>query len=1112
MKIKKTNPHFSSEQLDAIQSWGSDLKVVAGAGSGKTTLLVRRFLHGVRSGGIGPNEILAITFTEKAAHQMKERLVRECGDDVELRRRLEEAEISTIHSFCSKLLKEYPIESGVDPFFSVLAEGESDILADKVLDRLFEREAANERWISILSDYGDRGVRSVLKRLYAMERSSAGETDPLRVPDFSGERANLEDEIARSASALFSEIPDSAEGGALKIKTAAGRLVSTLGSSGELWPKIHGLLAEARQFERRGKLKERAGELRDRIEEWARMALAEAGAPVKTELIRVFRMFRAEFDAEKRKACVYDFEDLLQLAFRLLSGQGAPQKAVRERLRQKFSAILLDEFQDTTPLEMKIIELLKRPGNLFIVGDAQQSIYHFRLPEPASSSQPIHSEARQIVLSENYRSRADILVFVNRFFAGFPGEFLTLNARRDFTPKKEPCIECLCVGIDGKGVKDLAASRIVEARSLARRIRELVDSGAKIEPGPGFERTIRYGDIAILLRNGTYSAFYESELERAGIPFFLEKGRGFFDRPEVLDILCFLRILEDPRDDIALAAVLRSPFFNLSDDALFLMAHRAKAEDSALPLWSGVADDQTGARLAPADQETRRVFLETYRALQSKRSHFGVAEMIRKAVNATGYLVRIAAGPEGRQKWANVVKLMDLAAVSSGSRTGLETRDFLRIVEKLRERETSEAQAKTARDRTEAVTISTIHSAKGLEFPCVILANLGGKESAAQRDFLIASSKEGLGLKVFSPLTHEAYPDEAHHRLSEACEASEEAEEIRLYYVAMTRAQERLIFSGGLPIENGSRKKSSSWFARILDAAGIDPTAANGRDLAFGEIPVRVLQSSDQPIPKREELRCLGAYLSICEGQPTLDLKDVPSEESALERLRQRLDLPVKPYDWTQDLTVTDLMPDARPVFSDEEEDADDEEDNEMPRNEFGTIFHRVMELCLPKGLIRPGERFVRNLVEGLSGSQQKELLESASLFWKGELGREIRQSRHRYSELPFIYKTNRGMLKGQIDLVFKNSAGKWIILDYKTNRIVPEQKAETAAHYEAQLQMYALIFFKLYGEYPEKGILYFSSIAQTAEFCFQAKDFEAFEEVLEKRFEEISAQLIKRS
>ncbi len=1067
-----------------------DLRILAGAGSGKTTVLVRRFLHAVTEKKVSPENILAITFTDKAAHEMKKRLVLEfeaLGLE-SARRKLENAAIGTIHSFCARLLKENPIESGVDPAFQILSEGESDILISKIIDRLLEEETEKEGWQKLLSDIGEDSARRCLKDLYDKSQALGGEEILLRSADFKADKIEAKARMMKCAQGI-------PEANGVKLKTA-------LTSPAQGWDLVNAVHEAAAGLEKKGPQKEAAKEVLALCQRWTAAMIQELAVPAKVELVRVFSRFKDAYDREKRQRASYDFEDLLFLAHKLLSSERPEQSRIRRRYQKKFTYIFVDEYQDTSPLQAKIIELLKCPGNLFVVGDVQQSIYGFRYADPeVFASLGPKSDARSIVLADNFRSRPEVLDFVNAFFDSvFPkAHFYPLKAMRVFTSKKDgPAIEFLCVPRTKEEAENLDASRVVEARSLAARIRGMVDSQFLIEPEKGRVRPIEYRDIAILLRTTSSLQLYEKELSDFSIPCFTVRGKGFYAKTEVKDLLNFLRILGNPNEDIALAGVLRSPLVGVSDDALFFLARAAKAREESRPLVLAFEDPVAIPGLLPEDLEKILCFKERLTRFTKNRDRLKVSELLHLVLTETDYEAKLLTLPEGRQKAANALKFVDLAAsVEKQNSLGLE--DFVHYVEKLSEREGTEAEARVEVEATDTVTLTTIHTAKGLEFPCVIVANLGSQESRWRGAFCLASLEEGLGVCLKNPKTRQWHEDAAYRDIKEKLIARQKAEEERLLYVAMTRAKEHLILSGSLALDTktGLYKKDSSWSNRLAEFLGfLSPKDLKDHTIARG---LRVLVTKIE-----KESRRTGKQRLLVEELETQEAQD----SALVANLKKRLEPVRKDYEWAEDLSVTELLLASQKDAPFKEEISEDEAalsldlEEGTPRNEFGTIFHRVMELTLlaRKRKQRPPD--LASILSPLTETEKKEIQESVAAFWKSSWGHAVASARRLYMELPFIYKTRRGLLKGQMDLVFQMANGEWVILDYKTNRLKSAQKEALAADYALQLALYALVFKKLYGEVPQKGVLYFSAIHEAHETRYRGQDFEDFEKELDLCFQ----------
>lgn len=1001
---------YSSEQQEAVTRFDRDVCVFAGAGSGKTTLLVERFLYAVTERGVDPERILAITFTEKAANEMKRRLAREgiSRNLPEFRGKLENAVISTIHSFCARILRENPIESGLDPFFQILGEGEAELLMGQTMERLFEEEADNPLWISILRDFGEENTKAALRDFYEKSVAFAGADDFLR------------------------------------------------------W---------------RGE------------------------DPVKEEMGKIFCRFKDRYEGEKRGRASYDFEDLLFMAYRLLSGESPDKRKVRSRYRGFFSAILVDEYQDTSPLQAKIIELLKRDANLFVVGDVQQSIYGFRCADPevfkALSEKADRRGVKKIVLRENFRSRPEIISFVNGCFGRlFESAFFEpLQAKRRFLMEKPSCLELLCVVKDGERLRTLDEARVEEARLLAERIGEMVHSGMQVEEKQGVFRPVRYRDMAVLFQKTTALRFYEKELAERGIPYFVTKGSGFYEKQEVKDIVNFMTLLEKPDLDIPLAGVLRSPLVGITDDSLFWLARKVKAQTPAVPLSRALRRLNEIPELGEEDRLKLERFSEWLEGIRRRKDYYKVSEIIDWALDETCYEAKALAAPQGKQKAANVRKLLDRARSLEGKGfMGVEA--FVKLLASFSEREVTEAEARVESEGTDAVLLSTVHAAKGLEFPVVFIADMGGKMERGRKEGFLVSRDHGFGMKRRDPVTRKWVKDETFSEIEEAQNRKESAEAKRLLYVAMTRAKEHLVLSGCWDRQRG--KGPSSWMGIVAESLGLDEEKMGQGELLFEGVKIRVLrggnghrESKGKKLLKEDVFR---EALKRLETEP---------DENALSDFRRRITVPQKDYAEALSVTVTDLLLEkwekegaGREVLEEKDLAAGARVEEEgVPRNEYGVLFHKAME----EG-VRGRKRRRTVLPESafyLNPSEREEMEKSVGAFWKGPWGKCVGRAKERYPELPFIYKTPYGIVKGQMDLVFQDQNGEWVVLDYKTNRLLPSEKETLGRAYEFQLLLYALVFRKLYGAAPKRGVLYFSVLNEAWECVWTEADFKQAEEAL---------------
>ncbi len=1070
---------LSREQAAAVRTFGTDLGVSAGAGSGKTTVLVERYLEAVRAHGSKPENILAVTFTDKAANVLKERLRRRCDEEglEDLRRSLDGAWIGTIHSFCARFLKENPLECGVDPLFSLMGAGEQEMLMEKALDALFEEESENEAFVKLLADAGEDPVRSGLKSFYEKQRAYAGEKDLLRSVAPEPELAKAESDLLSAVQREMRSRETDLSGPEAKL-AAACRAASEAFSGAAGWGRRARVLAALKTLDLRSpRTKERVRAIRGLSEVWAALEVQRLAVPMKNEWKRLLGRFAERYEREKRVLGTHDYEDLLVLTHRALSGASPSQKALRVRTRRQFDLIFVDEYQDTSLLQAKIFEWIKRKDNLFVVGDVRQSIYRFRHAHPEVFLEAL-KRSKPVSLAENRRTRPEILGFANRVFGDLFGPgYEALIAKREFKLKKDHCLELIAVP---RGTGTLDAHRVIEARTIASRIRAMVDAGFQVEEG-GKARPARWKDFAVLLRRTTVSRLYEKELENSGIPYYANKGRGFYEKIEVSDLVNLLRVLENPSENIAMASVLRSPLAQLSDDALYWLSEKRSSSKTESDLCEILKRHRDVPEISEKDRSSIEVFLPLFQNWSALKDRLSLSELLHRIVDETAYEAKALTRPDGAQARANIWKLIEMAsALEDKSVRGIS--DFILYLKSVSESSETEAEARIVGEEEDVVRILTVHAAKGLEFPILILADLGGEEGKGAKSIFNCSTAHGLGARLRDPESLDLCEDATYEAVQSEEKQKEAEESDRLLYVAMTRAQEHLILSGVAAKETKSGESGSrlSELERALEGT------------AFYRVPA---------ISLRPAAVTLEAPLveSLSEG-----------EDVALARgIEAQLEPISKPYESLEDLSVTRLMRSietTRPFFEEPEEDPETVESGEgelsTPRNEYGTVFHLLMELGArrsPRGPL-PAEQ-VETLTASLTSEEKKEISASMESFWKSPTGILVQKSPRCYPELPFIYKTRHGLLKGQLDLVFRSPRG-WVILDYKTNRLQSGEVREQAVReYEPQLGLYALAFWKLYGQIPERTLLYFTSGSATAEVVWKKQDLEQLAARLDEQY-----------
>ncbi|MGH2863590.1 MAG: UvrD-helicase domain-containing protein, partial [Solirubrobacteraceae bacterium] len=775
---------FTDEQMRAIERRRGELLLDAGAGSGKTSVLVERFVRAVQEDGIGVGQILTITFTEKAAAELRERIrkrLREAGEDVAARA-TDGAWISTIHAFCARLLRAHALAAGLDPEFSVLDERETAPLRSAAFDSALGVAAHTPEGSELISAFGPATLRGTIVSTYA-ELRARGAAEP-SLPPAPAPPNPLD---LRSACLLVEDLALVVAQELGSIRDPGRRVTDAIDmlerapailESGRPWP---GGLQRMKLGNGANALKTQACEdYREALAELQEMAAESAVVAARDAFQRLLREYGAHYAELKRRRSGLDFGDLELLARELLRTQ-----EIGNRYRERFTRVMVDEMQDTNSVQLELIDLVTQL-DLVMVGDAQQSIYGFRhanvelFEERGRRLQRIGARAS---LATNFRSRAEILTALNGAFADALGDsFRPLTAGRVDEPSAEPLVELIIADRDSSSpepdpaVEQLAAPwRVAEARALAARVRELIASGQA-----------RAADIVVLLRATTDMHVYEHSLEAAGVPTYVIGGRGYWSHPQVIELVAYLRALANPLDAESRYGVFLSPLCGLSLDGLVLSGAGATEE------------------LGIDDRELLREFGDWFAGERRAAAWLGPEQLLDRALARGGYELHIAGLPDARRRLANVRKLLRLAREWQAER-GSDLRGF---VDLLRSRADGsdgarESEAPVESEALDAVRLMTIHRSKGLEFPVVCVADVGRQVLPRAGSLIrIARDDQRLGLRLKQPGDGRRVSVLAYEELKLEEREREAEEERRLFYVAMTRARERLIVSGAARLDN----------------------------------------------------------------------------------------------------------------------------------------------------------------------------------------------------------------------------------------------------------------------------------------------------------------------
>lgn len=1097
---------WTQEQRRAIETRGTNILLSAAAGSGKTTVLVARVLELVESGATDVDRMLIVTFTRAASSDMRAKLSRALNEraaagDARCRAQqllLERASISTLHGFCSDFLRVHFESAGVDPAFRVLDDAESRRMRDEALDAAVEEAYAAPTEAFSALDYarGPKGVRAMAEcLLHALEERPDPEEWLHRAcaPDetmraawvaelVSAARADVERALLLTRLAL--NHPDCNANYAPALEKDAEELRRMLALEGydELFRALNDFKQAAPGRKRDAgaigdEVKKLRANAKSALEKIALRGLelgvafrdAEALAPQMRALGQITLRARALYEERKGEVAGLSYSDLEHRTLRALS-----DPSVAAELREKYDYIFVDEYQDTSDVQDALMKRIARGDNLFMVGDVKQSIYRFRQAEPRLFLEKYadYGAGRGgalLPLTMNFRSRPNILRFVNRVFEramqGGDSEIVydalaRLNAGNPELAGGEVEIHLL-ESSEGAADEALAELKTCEREALfiAGRIRALMAE----------DPSLRYRDFAVLTRaKRNVLGPMATVLLQQGIPAFADGSEAFYDSVEILLALSLLKLVANLRSDVELIGVLRSPVVGLTANQLaqIRIAHpEVPFVDAALACAQG-------------EGETARALKDFFTLLEGWRlralcTDLGV--LARAVIDESGLYDCMGALPAGPQRQANLNLLADNAAQFDQNVSGSLTR-FLKHTEKLQARGDGD-DAHLLGENENVVRLMTVHKSKGLEFPVVFGAAMNRRyASRAASDVLSAHRDLGLGCLYCDPALASRRKTLPQAAIVERARREDRAEELRVLYVLLTRARDRLELVGSVTSADAARMR---W-----NAIRETPNAANCYlDVIMPALPedggefCRVHTASVSTLPAanpEDEIAELPA------PDPRLVnalLWRYPDEAAARQPLK---------------LTVTGLLreihaPDAaealieRPAFL-------AEDPARLSGVERGTAYHRAMQ-CLDFSALRDLRgRALRDAIaaqlDALAGARRMSAMQRAAIypdnirrFLESALGARLMTAETLRREWSFnammrvsealtaeeagAYADEEIMVQGSIDCCFIED-GRWVLLDYKTDR--NDDAAALTERYRAQLRLYALALERITG------------------------------------------------
>ncbi len=987
------------EQQSPVERRGESLLLSAAAGSGKTSVLVERFVRAVREDGVAPSAILAITFTERAAGELRSRVrarLLELGDR-QGARDTEAAFVGTFHGFCARLLRAHPLPAGLDPEFAVLDDGQSGRLREaafaQALTAFLEGEPHDA--VDLVAAYGVDGVRTMIEQVHG-ELRSRGQRRP-RVP------------VPRAAPAAA----------AIELEAVAA------------------------------------------------LALLD----------RLLGLFCERYAALKAERSALDFDDLELIAGQLL----AENDALRVSWSERFALLMVDEFQDTNPRQLAILQALARE-NLFTVGDELQSIYGFRHADVSlfrARRAQLERSGRSLALTRNFRSRGELLELVNTAFAERFADFSRLREgrRQGSVPEASgPLVELLLSSKDGWDDSETVAAAIAgglphatiwrqaEARLLAQRVDELVQAGEALP-----------GEIVVLLRATGDIEVFERALQLHGLRTLATVGT-FWGRQQIGDLHSYLRALANPRDEEALYSALASPLAGCSRDGLALLAKAASSRGHAWEAALAVSE-QPSSQLSEPDRHAVACFCEWLERERRDAPGRAISELIERVVLHSGYRAHVLALDWGERRLANIHKLLRLAR-SFEAGEGRDVRAFVDHVEYLRRAEAIEPEAPVEGVEPDAVRLMTVHAAKGLEFPVVCIADLGRQPLVRTPKLLVDGDRVGLRLQRVGD--GDVHPALEFEELRSERRRREAEEEDRVLYVAMTRARDRLLLSGAVDFESwptpGEIPPPIQWLGPALcptltevgqRGAGVHELAVGAHGAtalrctlstaaAYGSILLQAPSCGPSGAPPSGDARPPGAGagdaataepVRVARG-PALPATLSYTSLSQLERCGYR-------YYLERVLG----MPEQRIAA------AGAAATGGLEARARGVLVHRLMESLEFSGAAPPDAARVGAVARELglepAPRDREELARLLVRALGGPLSRRIAAATRLRREHPFAFSLGEGapLVTGVIDLLCDEADGTTLIVDYKSDRLAADANPEelVARDYAVQRLLYTL-------------------------------------------------------
>ena len=1128
-------PHWTDEQLRAIEARGTNILLSAAAGSGKTTVLVERVLRLIAEEGADVDRMLVVTFTRAAASDMRAKLSerlsqRAAAGDARCREqllKLDRAAISTLHAFCSDFLRTNFETAGVDPAFRVLDDAVNARLLDAAMTQALEEAYASGGEALLALDYGrgPKGVRAAAELLLARMQDrpdpAAWLTEAARVDEsrLSLWQDELKGEARRSIETALVHLRQ-----ALALPNCPGHYDAAIRADIEA---LTGMLALAdydglyRALEAFKPARATGGRRGATVDEAALEAVKQLRAAAKDVVekitLRQLSLPVARADAVKLGGEIETLAGIALRASELYEAGKAEQSGltysdlerrtlralqspdVARGMRERYDHIFVDEYQDTSDVQEALVQALSRPDNLFMVGDVKQSIYRFRLAEPRLFLEKYAAYGRGeggllLPLTRNFRSRAGILEFVNMVFeramTGGASE-ITYDAMARLNPGRadaaagegpDVCIKLIDADSDAEAPAPDAEGEIVALQAMER---EGMLIAREIRRRMAEDSTLKFRDFAILTRSkaSAFSAMMPVLLAQ-GIPAYADGQAGYFDSMEISWLTSMLRLIANGRSDVELIAVLRSAAVGLTADEL-AQVRIADRDAAYVDAAAGYARERSDA-LA----EKLRAFFKQLSGWRLKAGSLGLGDFTRLVLDESGFYTYAGALPGGAQRQANLDQFVASAAAFDDEFSGSLTR-FLKYTEHLRQKGDGDA-AHLLGENDNVVRLMSVHKSKGLEFRVVFGAQLGKRYRVERSSAPLVSHRDlGVGMSYYDPELRTRRLSLPQAAIMARQRREDAAEEMRILYVLLTRAQDALILVGTVKGADRAMKRwqalsvapfaATSHLDLVMSARCAAEAEGRSPHSALEILPAAQIRGGDGS-GSGDARRLFEAVLAHPEdyAEPELDRQlawRYPTPEDAKKPLKLTASGLLRELEGPEELPA--LL--DRPAFL--SEDA-----RRMTGAERGTAYHRCMQLIDLNALDGlSGRALAQAIGRQLDACAERRLLADAqrqavrperlARFLEGEVGLRLRAAETVRREWPFNVRLDARealtpeeagrfgggelLVQGSIDCCFVED-GQWVLLDYKTDRT--DDMDALRAHYQKQLSVYALALEKITG------------------------------------------------